>query len=297
MTDQVGVLAALATAVAWAASALLFEAAGRRMGSLPLNLLRLAVALVFFALLGIIVRGHPLPSGASAHTLTWLSLSGLVGFTLGDLCLFRALVLLGARRAMLVMALAPLLVAGLGVVVLGEHLRWLQLVAMVVTIAGVAWVVAEPRGDEDAHATRERLAGFALALGGAGGQAGGLVLAKHGMGDYDPFAATQIRVLAGLAGFVVVVTLLGAWPRVLAGVADRRAMLLATAGAFVGPFLGVGLALLALQHALAGVAATLMSLTPVLLVPLSRLVAGERVTWRAACGTVVAFLGVALLVG
>jgi drug/metabolite transporter (DMT)-like permease len=66
-------------------------------------------------------------------------------------------------------------------------------------------------------------------------------------------------------------------------------------GGVFGPFLGVSLSLVALQHTAAGVAATIMALTPVLILPVSARIRRERITWRAAGGAVMAVAGCALL--
>ncbi|HJL49113.1 MAG TPA: EamA family transporter, partial [Polyangiaceae bacterium LLY-WYZ-15_(1-7)] len=93
--ERIGELAALATAFCWVGSALFFAAAGERVGSLVVNLVRLVFAIVFLAALTTLTRGQPLPLDASAHAWAWLALSGLVGFAFGDLCLFRAFIDLG----------------------------------------------------------------------------------------------------------------------------------------------------------------------------------------------------------
>jgi drug/metabolite transporter (DMT)-like permease len=66
-------------------------------------------------------------------------------------------------------------------------------------------------------------------------------------------------------------------------------------GAFFGPFLGVSLSLLAVKYTEAGVAATLMALAPVMIIPVSVLVFREHVAWPAVLGAVVAVAGSALL--
>lgn len=115
------------------------------------------------------------------------------------------------------------------------------------------------------------------------------------MGSYDAFASTQIRVLAGIIGFSVVFTATGRWPRVRAALGNRRAMTSTGIGAFFGPFIGVSLSLLAVQYTEAGVAATLMALTPVLIIPVSVVFYREHVAWPAAVGAGVAVCGSALL--
>lgn len=298
-------MAALGTAACWVGTALTFEAAGHRIGSLRVNLLRMPVALVLLSLAAWATRGVALPTDASAHAWLWLAVSGLVGFTLGDLCLFRAFVVLGPRLSTLVMSLAPVFAAVLGWAVLGEVLGGLDLLGMALTLGGIAWAVLERRrpGSSSGAAasarvpTRPRwlLTGVLLALGGAFGQGAGLVLSKLGMGSYPALAATQIRVLAGAAGYVLLFTVLGWWPRIPEALADRRAMLWTSVGAFCGPFLGVTLSLVAVQHIETGVAASLMATTPVLILPVVALSGRERITLGAVAGALLAVAGVALL--
>lgn len=290
-----GELAALGTACCWTVTAMSFEAAGKRIGSLPVNLIRLVMAAALLTLYGAVVRGSALPTDATPHAWFWLSLSGLVGFAFGDLCLFRAFVVLGARLSVLLMSLTPLFAAALGLAFLGERLTALDLLGMAVTLGGVAWVVLERPVDAIPGARRARAWGVVLGVLGALGQAGGLVLSKHGMGEYDAFAATQIRVFAGLAGFTALFFVVGWWPRVFAALRRTRAMAYTGIGAFAGPFLGVSLSLIAVRHTDVGVAATLMSLMPVIILAPSVLILREKVSWRAGIGAAVAVAGSAVL--
>lgn len=289
-----GELAALGTAACWIATALSFEAAGKRIGSLTVNLLRMPFALVLLSLTAWAVRGVALPTDATAFHWTWLSVSGLVGFAFGDLCLFRAFVVLGPRLSTLVMSLAPPIAAVLGWAWLEETLAPRDLLGMALTLGGIAWAVLA-RDSVRPAAARRPLAGVLLALGGAVGQGAGLVLSKLGMGSYSALAATQIRVLAGLAGYVLLFTVFGWWPRVPAALADRRAMGPLALGAFFGPFLGVTLSLVAVRHTTTGVAASLMATTPVLIIPVVVLLGKERVGLGGVAGAVLAVAGVVVL--
>lgn len=323
-----GELAALATAGCWVATALAFEAAGRRIGSLTVNIVRLVMAVGLLALAGWAMRGLPFPTDASAHAWLWLSVSGLVGFTFGDLCIFRAFVVLGSRLSTLMMSLAPPITALIGWLVLGETLGARDLAAMAMIVGGIAWAVLDREkrrpgdgGGATAQATTPQAAGqpapdtgsatagraarlggstsrtwgVLLGIGGAVGQAGGLVLSKFGMADYDPFASTQIRVIAGLAGYVALFTVVGWWRRVPAALRDRRAMGLTTVGAFFGPFLGVSLSLVSVQLIPTGIAASLMATTPILIIPVVVFSGRERVGLGGVAGAVLAVAGVVLL--
>lgn len=292
-----GQLAALGAATCWAFSALSFETAGKRIGALTLNLVRLVIAFGFLSLGAWIARGVPLPVDASPHAWLWLTVSGLVGFVFGDLCLFRAFLLIGSRLSMLLMSLAPVLTAVIGWLVLGETLTEQDLLGMTLTVTGIGWAVLERRKPAEGSSLPHRplLAGIALGFGGALGQAGGLVLSKLGMGSYHAFAATQIRVIAGMAGYVILYFALRWWPRVWPALRNRHALGFASIGAFFGPFLGVSLSLIAVRHTVAGVAASIMALTPVLIIPLTVLLRRERVGVGGVLGALVAVAGVAIL--
>ena len=298
MTGQLaGQFAALGAAVLWACTALAIEGAARRIGSLTVNLIRLVFALGFHCLAGWLVRGQPLPLDASRHAWIWLTVSGLVGFTFGDLCLYRSYLIIGPRLSTLMMALVPPLTATIGWLALGETLTPRDLLGMTLTVGGIAWAVLErtkPAAGAGSpwHVTP---AGILLGLGGALGQAGGLILSKIGMGSYNAMAATQIRVLAGLAGYTLLFFALGWWPNVRRALADRGALTLSALGAFFGPFAAVTLSLIAIRATVAGVAASIMALTPVLIIPLVILLRGERVGVGGLAGAVVAVSGVALL--
>jgi drug/metabolite transporter (DMT)-like permease len=300
-----GALAALATAFACTFTAIAFEYAAKRIGSLVLNLLRLLVGFVFLGAYCLIVRGSVLPLDEPLRSWLWLGASGLVGFVIGDLLLFQAFIDIGSRLAMLVYATAPAMTAVLGYLVLGERITLAGAGGMALTLAGIAIVVtgkrAAGRGNGGAAAAaggRHRLRGAVLALGGAAGQAGGLILGKLGAGAgvataaMDPFAGTQIRVIAGILGFAVVILATRSWKGVWAALKDRKAVASLTAGAFFGPFLGVSLSLLAVTSGNAGVASAIMSIVPVLIIAPSAIIMKERPTAREILGSFIAVGGV-----
>jgi drug/metabolite transporter (DMT)-like permease len=296
-TRYAGEVAALATAVCWTVSALSFERAGKKVGSAPVNLLRMPFAFVLLSLYSLFSRGLPLPTDAPAHAWVWLSASGLVGFVIGDLLLFRAFVVLGSRLSMLVMTLVPLFTALFGRLVMGETLPALKLAGMGITLFGIGVAVLERKnGTGDRYRETARpLSGVGLALGGAVGQAMGLVLSKHGMGSYNAFASTQIREIAAVTAYLILFTSLGVWPKVAGALKDRRSMLFISLGSFFGPFLGVAFSLLSVQNTEAGVASTIMSIVPVLIIAPSVLLFRERVTLMELGGAFAAVGGVALL--
>jgi len=293
--SSIGEWAAFLTAVFWTVTALSFEAASKRIGDFPVNWIRLLLGLLFLSLFTWMRYGLFLPVNASAHAWLWLSLSGFIGFTFGDLCLFRAFVLIGARISMLVMALVPPMTAILGWIIMGEVLTPMDLTSMFLTVTGICLVVMQRHPDGGGIKLSHPLKGLLFALGGAAGQAVGLILSKYGMGSYSAFQATQIRIIAGIIGLSLLYFPLRQWPRTFQGLKDKKGVAFAGLGAFFGPFLGVSFSLIAVQHALAGVASTIMALVPIFIIPPAILIFRERVTLIEVIGAIVAVGGVALL--
>jgi len=275
-----------------------FESAGKRVGALSLNLIRLVMGLIFLAFYNAIFNDGFLPD-ATAYQWFWLTLSGIVGFVLGDLFLFRAFILIGARISMLIMAMVPPITALIGWITLGEILTGMEFLGMGITILGIILVISTKldlkKGAFGKTLTfGPLLLGSLLALGGAVGQAAGLVLSKKGMQDMNAFEATQIRIMAGVAGFTLVITLFKRWGHLLGALKDLKAMKFMALGSFTGPFLGVSFSLLAVQHTDTGVAATLMALTPVMIIPPAIFLKNERIKLIEIIGAIVSIAGVAL---
>jgi drug/metabolite transporter (DMT)-like permease len=295
-----GEIAALLTAVFWTVTSLSYESAGKKVGSIAVNVIRLSLAFLIYAVVNYFRRGMILPLDAGADQWFWLILSGIVGFLLGDLFLFKALVVVGARVSMLIMALSPPITAFVSWMILGEVLSPMNLVGMIVTLLGIAIVILKREKDElDVNGRRRittnySLKGILLAFGGAVGQGVGLVLSKKGMGNYDAFAASHIRVIAGMVGFILFVILTGRTANVKKAIVHLPAMKRIGLGSIFGPFLGVTFSLLAIQHTQAGIAATLMSIVPVLIIAPAIFLFHEKVNWKEIIGAVITVGGVAL---
>jgi drug/metabolite transporter (DMT)-like permease len=295
-----GEIAALLTAVFWTVTSMSFESAGKKVGSLSVNLIRLVLAFFIYGIVNYFRRGMFLPLDAGTERWMWLALSGLIGFVMGDLLLFQAFVVIGARISMLIMALTPPITAFVGWMVLGEVLSPMNWVGMIVTLTGISIVILK-REKKEIDSTKRRkiitnysLTGILLAFGGAVGQGVGLVLSKKGMGQYDAFAASHIRVITGMIGFAVIILITKRYGNVWKAVQHKPAMKRIALGSIFGPFLGVSFSLLAIQNTQAGIAATIMSIVPVLIIPPAILFFHEKVNWKEIIGAVITVGGVAI---
>lgn len=303
----VGELAGLTTALLWAFTSIFFSEAGRLVGSFTVNKVRLLIAVLLYAGFSLVTTGCPYPQHVNGQQVFWLGLSGFVGLVIGDSCGFKALVMIGPRLATLIYASTPIMTTIIAWVFLGERLNPLDVLGIVVTIAGITWVVSQRRFGSDNlfilshdHPDRGSLfKGVLLALGAALGQASGLVLAKQGMfhagGTVEPLEASYVRMTVSLFIILIITAVRGQLLHTIGAMKNSRALSFCAAGAVVGPFLGVWMSLVAVKHIATGLAATLNSTTPVMILPLVVLWYKERVTLRAIFGAVIAVCGVALI--
>ncbi|KGE71911.1 DMT family transporter [Spirochaeta lutea] len=295
-----GELLALGTALCWTITSIMFSEAGRRVGSLNLNLIRLLIALGFFTLFQAVTGGELIPFSAPQRIWATMGISGLIGFVLGDLFLFQAFILIGPRLSMLVYSSVPVITLVLGWFFLGETLGAGQGWGVALTLGGILMVIAlrnrSPSTGSGETTLREFVVGVLCAFLGSIGQAGGLIVGRFGAGtEYSAFAATQIRVIAGIIGFLVVFILTRRWRQLWGALHNAKAYPFIVAGSFFGPFLGVSLGLWAAQRTQTGIAATLMAIVPVLIVIPSILIYKEKINLAEIIGTGITLWGVSFL--
>ncbi len=294
LASHLGEFSALAVAFFWTVTALAFEHASVRVGSLSVNFIRLVMAFIFLSIFSWLHRGLPLPTDASPANWGWLSLSGVIGFVLGDLFLFKSYTMIGSRFSMLIMTLVPPITAFTGWIILGETLTMFNLFGMFLTFAGIATAIFSRRSKDPERTRQLSPRGILYAFGGAVGQAVGLVLSKLGMGNYDAFAATQIRIITGMVGFGIIVLLLRRTSNIKKAVRNKTGMRSILIGSFFGPFLGVSLSLFAVQHTSTGIASTIMAIVPILIIPPAIIFFKQKVTLPEVIGAVLSVTGVAL---
>lgn len=298
---MLGYFAAVGTSLFFSLSSVAFTAAGRKIGSPVVNRVRLVLAFCVVAALHTLAYGTPLPLGAAPERLLLLSISGLIGFVLGDALLFQAYVVIGPRLALLVMSLAPILTALLAWAFLHERLLPIDWIGIALTLSGVVTVVSDRRtGAETTFATpgtRAYWVGLGFALGGAVGQAVGLIFSKQGLVDgFPPLSGNVIRLGAAMIILWTITALTGRVGHTLQRLREHPSTLrLLVLGALLGPVTAVSLALFSLQQIPAGVASTLQSLMPIFMIPVALLFYGERPTRVGLLGTMLALVGIAVL--
>jgi len=299
----IGELISIGVAFSWTATALLSEFGSKRLGNLTLNVLRMGLALVFSLVLFVVVTGNPLPPGASAEAAGWMLLSGVVGYVIGDFCLFQCYIIIGSRYGQLFMTLAPLAAALMAWITLGQQMTGMSVLAMLITLAGIGISVLG-RGEHHKVGLKLPLNGVLFAIGAAMCQGIGLVLSKIGMDHYEatanmpdwlvPFSANFYRCVAGIIGFTLLLYFRKGLDPLREAMHDKKGLAVATATTVFGPFVGVGFSLMAVQYTAAGIASTLMAMTPIIILLPSYWLFHQKITWRAVAGAVISVVGVSL---
>lgn len=303
----IGELISIGVAFSWTATALLSEFGSKRLGNLTLNVLRMGLALLFSLVLFGAVTGNPLPAGVPAEACGWMLLSGLVGYVIGDYCLFQCYILIGSRFGQLFMTLAPLSAALMAWITLGQQMKPMSIVAMLVTLFGIGISVLG-RGNHHMVSLKLPLNGVLFAIGAAMCQGIGLVLSKIGMDHYDvaamakagvsewliPFSANFYRCIAGIIGFTILLYFRDGIGHLREAMHDRKGLSVAIATTIFGPFVGVGFSLMAVQYTAAGIASTLMAMTPIIILLPSYWLFHEKITWKAVLGAFISVIGVSM---
>lgn len=288
----IGEFAALVTAICWSGSSISFAEATRRIGSVTINVLRLWVA-AFFFLITILLFQYSL--GIKYSQIFYLMLSGFIGLTLGDTFLFKAYQCLGARLTMLFMSVSPAVSAIIAFFSLSENLTLLDILGMIITITGIAFVVTEKRTSESKSILKS---GYLFALLAAIGQGVSLIFAKFAFteGEINGFIAAYTRIMAGIITLTPLAILSGRFKNPITAMKnDKIALRYTLLGSFLGPFLGITLSMIAIEFTKVGIAATIMSLVPVLMLPLLKIFYKEKISLRSITGAIIAVTGVAIL--
>lgn len=305
--QYLGEIISLAVAVSWTVTALFAEIGSKRLGSLQMNVIRMLLSLLMLGATLWYFTGSPYPLYADGKAWFWLSMSGFVGYLLGDYCLFNSYIWIGSRFGQLFMTLAPPTAAIAGWLMLGETLSWNALLGMLVTLTGIGISVLN-KGTSHKLSLKLPLKGVLFGIGAGVGQGVGLVLSKVGMNHYEmsipsdetlvadllPFASTFIRAVTGAVGFLLVMGIQKQFHTLATSVHDRKGMNAAFWATITGPFIGVSLSLMAVQYTEAGVASTLMALTPVFIIWPSYFFFKQHVTFKEIVGACISVVGVSL---
>lgn len=310
---MIGELAALGASCCWAVGSHMFGRIGRS-GEVPpgaMNLGKCLTAMALFAMTACVLGafgGHVVPI-VTPRAAGWLLASGFVGLALGDGAYFQSIVILGVRRALLLLSTAPVFAAIGGALWLGEQLGMREWAAILAVMVGVGVVVEErdagsvppralaPSRPGEPAPPRLTTAGVLFGIAAGLGQAVGSLMSRAAMTEgVTALDAALVRLPGGVMGILIFAALsrrLVGYTRAL----RRPRIMSAIAGsAAVGTYLGIWLSQFAIGHAgSTAIASTLLATSPIFALPLGKWLNADRISPRAMGGTLVACAGLMLL--
>ena len=308
---ELGQVAGLIAAACWATGSFIYS----RLDA-PAAAMNLAKNFIsgIFLLISIPLFGSGLGPWieAPASAYLWLLISAVLGIQIGDAAYFRSIQILGPRKALVLTTLTPPISALFGWFWLAEQLEFPALIAMAITLVGIAVVIRDRNLASDRSGLHEGNPRDGLLLGifAAFCQSTGLALSKVSMQSVTvwvvpgghpmflhlpPLEASAIRIVTAFVGGLLVAQYTGVLPRwkqqlFAPGVPKR----LFVAG-FIGTYIGIWLSLVSANSVDLAIATTQMSVTPVFMVLLVAIFLRKKISLLAFIGMTIAILGVALL--
>lgn len=297
-----GGIAALISALLWAIAAIIFRRLGENVPPAELNLVKGSLAVLLMLVTTLILR--EVSPVMPIATFLLLIASGVIGIGIGDTAYFESLNNLGSRLALLLGMIAPPLTGTIAWVVMGEKISLLGWVGIIITIAGVAWVITEEQAGEG-KIKINYARGLKFAVIASLSQAIGAVISRYAMTEAGvTISALQtaiIRLLAGIAYLTLL--LIFSRKRVFtwlrsddqnSGTSRSHLMGMIALVGFLGTYSAVWLQQVSIQFAPVGIAQTLLSTSPIFILPIIVL-RGEKLSSRAVLGAIIALGGIILL--
>ena len=298
MINFIGVATGIFGAILWAGSSIVFEDISEKVSSARLNLYKGSTALVLLALTSLILDER-IPS-INLKEISVLVISGIIGFALGDTAYIQSVKKIGARRALTLFTLAPPIAALIALIFLGEQLSLMTWIGIMITVGGVMLVVTEESGDENMQGNKANLLpGILFGALAALGQAAGVVMTRSVLTrtNLTTLQSTIVRLVPALVALVIIIWILERGSKKpVKGSRDKKLIGTVLLSSVIGGFVCLWLAQITIEHLPAGIAQTLISTSPIFILPMSAL-RGEKISVRAVIGAALAVVGITLILG
>ena len=294
--------------VAGALSTFPFTDATRKWGAVAINHFRLLLAFIILSIIVVLLdKKSPIAlfTVPSLSEYIYLFISGIIGLVIGDYFGFHSMAILGAKRFSIFNSIAPGAALGFGFILVGEHINMIGIAGVAVSIGGMMWFIEASNTREiDKHQVYEYgKTGKGVLFGILSGLCQGfqIALAKKAFTEdsgLTPVHATWIRVLGATVAYFLFTFLTGKFKeRVVAPISKERSTVLqAGFGTILGIVLSVVLFMWSLTLCKVAVTQTILSLAPIIVLPMAYLLYKEKMTTKTFFAGLVSVAGVCLLI-
>jgi drug/metabolite transporter (DMT)-like permease len=292
---KIGEIAALAAALSWTINGMIIGDVGSNLKANTINLIRLSFGLIYLSMFTLFTSGVIFPFHASTSSFLYLGISGIIGFAIGDFFFISTIMTIGPRFGMLMLSTSPILTAILDYILFGVKLSLVGYLGILLTIVGIAIVVLSQRDNGKVLDKKILIKGLLFGILAATGQSVGTIFSKMGVSSIGAIQATQLRIVGGLLAMFVIHLFTKNKDNLFSAIKNKSVISKMSIAGFLGPALGVWFSLLALQHTSAGVAATLTSTMPIMILPFSIFYYKEKIGIVEILGTVMSIVGIGIL--
>lgn len=283
---------ALFTAISWTFSSLTFGKISKEYDTQVANFLRVTIGTIMVGFVCLFGSRHLfLPTDVTWENLKIISLSGFIGMFLGDLFLFKAYNMIGARVTMLIMALSPIIVSIIDFLFLGVTLYPIQIFAILITCLGIILVIFKT--EDKKISLGFSVKGLFYAFLATLGQSLGVILTKLGSTTYDSLATSQIRLGVAIFFFGALVLYEGKARETIKMITSKKALSLLLIGTFFSVF-GIAALIEAFKSANASIASTISSTSPIIMIPCSILFYKEKIRKNEIIGAIISVVGLSI---
>ena len=313
-----GEILAICASVIWTVSSMTAEVSSKRIGAVPSNTIAMFIAFLWLNITLFVFTGLPFPQHLNTEALLWIAGSGLFGYIICNYFLYTCYILIGSRFGELFMTLSIPSAAFAGWILLDEKLTFQELIGITVTLTGIIISILsgdkseqnKENGTPKGHKIKLNLSpkGIFFAIIASIAQGVGLVFGKVGMIHYHesipeeltklnafiPISSSYIRIAVGLCGFLLIALFTHKFPIIKKAFKEKKGAIPAMITGTVGPFMGATCALFAMRYAKAGIAATLLELTPIIIILPAYWIFKQKIRAIEIIGAIISVFGVSL---
>lgn len=304
-----GFLFAFAATICWAIAAFPLTTASRQLPVNSMNHLRLLLSTVLIILISLLVDANGFTaifSGVYIKGWLWLGLSGIVALVVGDFFSFRSYAILSPQNGSVLTTLSPTSALLFGILLVDEHINWVGIAGMLITIIGVMSISLgrTQRSAIPDHGHGSVLKGIVFGILAAGCHGGALAFSKKGFIEQTvaghPIGwsgATFIRIAAAMLLVFAFSFFSGKTKEVWAHLKDSKQGVRNTImGSVFNPGMSVALSMITILYIDVAVAQTIFAMVPLFALIIAFVVYKEKITVRSVLGVLASLVGVALLI-
>jgi len=292
--QMIGIICAVSAALFWASAVIMFKKSGEVLSPTALNLFKGVVTLLLL-IPTLWFSGTPLFPNRPFGEWLLFGLSGFMGITLADNFFFMALKRLGAGLWAVVDCLYLPFIILLSAVFLNEQIGLKRMVGATLVI--VAIVAGSYSGRSAKCSQRDFLAGLFWGTLAVSLLAGSIIMVKPLLETTSVLWASYVRLLAGVAGLLVLAVIQPERKRTLRVLLPSQAWKIALPASIVGNYLAMIAWLAGFKYTLVSVAAILNQLSTIFTFILAAVFLKEPVTLPRMIAILLAVAGALLAAG